>query len=233
MEVNLFLYLIILKNRFLKNIFIGNCMEGILKCAGDMKRSELKKLVDARVKEFKEMGSRSNNELFKELCFCILTANFNAEKSIKIQKGIGDGFITLTESQLAKKLRGFGHRYPEARAKYIVEARKHQSSLKDVIGSFKNETDLREWVVKNVKGVGYKEASHFLRNIGFDNLAIIDFHIIDILEKYGLIERPKTLTRKKYLEIEKLLKKIASKLDLNLAELDLYLWYAETGKLLK
>jgi N-glycosylase/DNA lyase len=208
-------------------------MEGILKCAGDMKRSELKKLVDARVKEFKETGEKSSSDLFKELCFCILTANFNAEKSIKIQKGIGDGFITLTESQLAKKLRGFGHRYPEARAKYIVEARKHQSSLKDVISSFKSENELREWLIKNIKGLGYKESSHFLRNIGFDNFAIIDFHIIDILEKYGLIERPKTLTKRKYLEIEGLLKKIAKELNLNLAELDLYLWYAETGKVLK
>jgi len=68
----------------------------------------------------------------------------------------------------------------------------------------------------------YKEASHFLRNIGSTNLAIIDFHIINLLINYGLIEKPKTITCKKYLEIEGLLREIADKLDLNLAELDLY-----------
>ena len=104
--------------------------------------------------------------------------------------------------------------------------------LKRVVESHKND-ELREWLVKNVKGIGYKETSHFLRNIGFDDFAIIDFHIIDILAKYDLIEKPKALTRKKYLEIEKILKKIAEKSGLNLAELDLYLWYMETGKILK
>ena len=84
-----------------------------------------------------------------------------------------------------------------------------------------------------MKGLGYKEASHFLRNIGFDDFAIIDFHIIDILSRYNLIEKPKALTKKRYLKIENLLKEIAKKSNLSLAELDLYLWYMETGKVLK
>ena len=88
-------------------------------------------------------------------------------------------------------------------------------------------------MVDNIKGLGMKEASHFLRNIGFKDFAIIDFHIIDILVKYGLIKKPKTLTKNKYLEIEGILKEIAKKTNLNLAELDLYLWYEETDKVLK
>ncbi|MFX1391198.1 MAG: N-glycosylase, partial [Promethearchaeota archaeon] len=63
--------------------------------------------------------------------------------------------------------------------------------------------------------------------------AIIDFHIIDILVSYNLIEKPKTLSKSKYLEIEGVLKDIGRRLKLNLAELDLYLWYLETGKILK
>jgi len=66
-----------------------------------------------------------------------------------------------------------------------------------------------------------------------DDYAIIDFHIIDILTDYKLIKKPKTITKKKYLEIENVLKKIADKTNLSLAELDLYLWYLETGKILK
>ena len=78
-----------------------------------------------------------------------------------------------------------------------------------------------------------KEASHFLRNIGFKDFAIIDFHIIDVLTRYNLIKKPKTLTAKRYLEIEGVLKKLANKLKMSLGELDLYLWYLETGKVLK
>jgi N-glycosylase/DNA lyase len=207
-------------------------MKRLLDFVEDLRRSEVKKLVNARVKEFEEIGKKSS-EIFKELCFCILTANFNAEKSVEIQKEIGDGFLTLPESRLVKKLKELGHRYPNTRAKYIVEARKYKNSLKGIVESFDDENKLREWLVKNVRGVGYKEASHFLRNIGYKNSAIIDFHIIDILAKHELIKKPKVLTKRKYLEIENLLKKIAKKLDLNLAELDLYLWYTETGKILK
>jgi len=205
----------------------------LIEAVENLKKSKVKKLVDGRINEFKELGKKSSDEIFSELCFCIMTANFNAERSIKIQNEIKDGFCNFSEQQLTEKLKALGHRFPEARGKYIVEARKHRTSLKDKIDSFESERELREWLVKNVKGLGYKEASHFLRNIGFMNLAIIDFHIIDVLVKHGLIERPKTFTRKKYLEIEEILKTIAGKLNLNLAELDLYLWYMETGKILK
>lgn len=198
-----------------------------------LKKSRVKEMVEKRIEEFKEMKNKSNEEIFKELCFCILTANFNAEKSIKIQEEIGDGFLKLPEERLAKKLKDLGHRYPKARARYIVEARRFKGLLKKIINSYKDEKRLREWFVKNVKGLGYKEASHFLRNIGFFNLAILDFHILDVLEKNNLIEKPKALTKKRYLEIEGLLEKLAKKLRLSLAELDLYLWYTETGKILK
>ena len=130
-------------------------------------------------------------------------------------------------------MRKLGHRYPNTRAKYIVEARKLKNSLKSILYSFNDEVKLRKWLVKNVKGIGFKEASHFLRNIGYTNLAILDFHILNILVKHKLIEKLKTLTKRKYLEIENLLREIARILNLNLAELDLYLWYMETGKVLK
>jgi N-glycosylase/DNA lyase len=208
-------------------------MEGILECARRLRDSGIREKVDSRIREFKETGKKSENEIFKELCFCILTANFSAERGIKIQKEIGNGFLKLSEKDLASKLSELGHRYPKIRAKFIAEARKHKNSLKETIESFGSEENAREWVVNNVKGLGYKEASHFLRNIGFENLAIIDFHIIDILVRNKLIERPKTLTKKKYLEMENILRKLAKRLNMNLAELDLYLWYEETGKVLK
>lgn len=210
-----------------------NSLANLIEKVENLKRSAVKSVIDAKVKEFMENRNKSPAEIFKELCFCILTANFSAEKSIRIQSKIGDGFLNLSESMLAEKLRALNHRYPEIRAKYIVEARKIINLLWKILNSSLDGKSIREWLVKNVKGIGYKEASHFLRNIGFMNLAIIDFHIINVLSKYGLIKRPKTLTRRRYLEIEGLLSKIADKTGLSLGELDLYLWYIETGKVLK
>ncbi len=212
-------------------------MKHLLSSIEKLKKSETKKIIDSRIKEFKDLGRKADEIIFSELCFCILTANYAADKSIKIQYNIGSGFCSLSEKQLAGKLKLLGHRYPNARAKYIAESRKHLSGLRKRLGSFAGRTageeNRRRWVVDNVKGLGYKEASHFLRNIGYDDYAIIDFHIVDLLVDNGLIARPKTLTKKKYLEIEELLKIIAGKSGLTLAELDLYLWFLETGKVLK
>ena len=207
-------------------------MKELLETVESLKRTNVGKTIDARIKEFKKLGKESNDELFKELCFCILTANFNAEKSIKIQNEIGECFLTNTKKEITKKLKNYGHRFPNARADYISESLKCKDKLKDVI-QFHDKQALRDWIVNNIKGLGYKEASHFLRNIGFDDFAIIDFHIIDVLVTYNLIERPKTLTKRKYLEIENTLRDIAKQTNLTLAELDLYLWYIETGKILK
>ncbi len=207
-------------------------MKNLLVSVEELKKSRVKSLVDTRLREFKELGNGSNNEIFRELCFCILTANSSAEKCMKVQIDLGDQFLTLSESNLAKKLKELGYRFPNTRARYIVNARRYKNSIKDVIGMFYDD-ELRGWLVENIKGIGYKEASHFLRNIGYADFAIIDFHIIDSLTKHKIIEKPKGLTKGKYLDIEGLLRKIARKSNLNLAELDLYLWYLETGKILK
>ncbi|MBN2095727.1 MAG: N-glycosylase/DNA lyase [Candidatus Aenigmarchaeota archaeon] len=212
-----------------------NSIGRILSRVRKLKNSKVRNIIDFRMKEFEHAGKMSGTEIFKELCFCLLTANFNAERSIKIQKEIGDGFITLHLEELSEKLASFGHRYPNARAAYIFEARKHKDTLKENLEGMPDDFSAREWLVCNVKGLGYKEASHFLRNIGRKNLAIIDFHIVDILAENKLIEPPKSkcLTKKKYLEIEEVLRAIGQKAGLNPAELDLYLWYMETGKVLK
>lgn len=207
-------------------------MEALVNKIESLKKSEVSKVVDQRINEFKNINKKSTDELFIEMSFCMLTANFNAEKSIKIQNEIGECFSNDSKDELSKKLKNYGHRFPNSRAEYISESLKCKDKLKEIV-QFHDKKALREWIVNNVKGLGYKEASHFLRNIGFDDYAIIDFHIVDILVGHKLIERPNSLTKKKYLEIEDLLRKLAKKTNLTLAELDLYLWYLETGKVLK
>lgn len=208
-------------------------LNSLINLIDSLKNSEVRGLVALRVEEFKKNRRKTSTEIFKELCFCILTAHFSAEKAMKIQMEINDGFLSLSEADLAEKLKALGHRHPDSRAKYIIKARKMIPEIERVLNSSMDEKALREWLVKNIKGLGYKEASHFLRNIGFMNVSIVDFHIINLLSRYGLIEKPKTITKRRYIEIEKKLIKLSEMVGLSPGELDLYLWFTETGKILK
>ena len=208
-------------------------MKDLLDKLSDLKNSEINSSIRERLSEFRIIKDKSLTDIFNELCFCIMTANCSAEKCIEVQKRMENGFCKLGEQALSQQLKNFGYRFPNIRANYIIKAREYQEQLFSKINSLLDHFELREWLVKNIKGLGYKEASHFLRNIGFTEFAIIDFHIVDLLTKFDLIEKPKTLSKTKYLKIEKLLGEIAKELNLNLAELDLYMWYMETGKILK
>lgn len=208
-------------------------MKGLVKKINSLKKTEIGTRIDKRLLEFKQMQRKNNKALFNEMCFCILTANWQAEGGLRIQKEMKHEFCSLDQKEMSARLRELGYRFPNVRAKFIVEAQKYRSGMKDLLKKFDEPAELREWIVKNVKGLGYKEASHFLRNIGYEDLAILDFHIIDVMEREGMIERPKTLTPKRYKEIEQVLQKVGEKAGLNMAELDMYMWYLETGKILK
>ncbi|MFH1786920.1 MAG: N-glycosylase/DNA lyase [archaeon] len=205
---------------------------GIARLASDLRKLPIAQEVADRVSEFRLLGKKGSQAWFSELSFCVLTANATAQKGIELQEKIGHGFLTLVETQLQAKLKCHGYRF-HTRAGFIVYNRRF-SNLKDIILRFRTSAEAREWLAKNVMGVGYKEASHFLRNVGFMDVAILDRHILNVMKEYGVImEIPKALTPKKYLEIEKALLPLSRTTKLSLGELDLYLWYMKTSKVLK
>jgi len=191
-----------------------------------LKESEIGETVERRISEFETAGLRGQDEAFRELCYCILTAGTSAELGLKTIEHLGDVIFTGTEEEIRKRLEEV-YRFYNKRAPYIHSAREQ------FYGIDLNSENVREQLVENISGIGLKAASQFLRNIGFKNYAIIDFHILDVLEEYGLIDRPKTVTPKKYVEIENVLQEIANQTNLDQARLDLYLWYLETGKVMK
>ncbi len=197
-----------------------------------LKHSPLSKEIKRRLLEFKRKGTQSNSTVFSELCFCILTANCSAESCIQTQESIGDRFHQLDTSTLTKKLRQCHYRFPNLRAQYINQASSYALQLKDIIEKHSGE-QRRTWLVDHIRGIGYKEASHFLRNIGYEDYGIIDKHIIRLLTSHEIITPPKTITKNSYLHIENILRNIAQRTQLSLAGLDLYLWYMQTGKVLK
>jgi len=194
-----------------------------------LEKSEISKTIDKRLKEFKAINKKGNKEWFSELCFCILTANSKAKTALNIQKELGTkGFLSKSEKNICNCIKNNKHRFHNNKAKYICEARE----FKDIKNILKKEKQPRLWLVKNIKGLGYKKSSHFLRNVGYDDYAIVDRHVLNILKENNII-KPKTLDKKVYLEIEKKLDIISKKLNMNQAKLDLYIWYSKTGEVLK
>jgi N-glycosylase/DNA lyase len=178
-------------------------------------------------------------DLFSELCFCLLTANSSASLGIKAQMQIGtEGFKTLSLEELTEILSSLGHRFARQRAERIVKARENFHRTLELLKNGSSTQELRDLLSDacskyKVEGFGLKEASHFLRNIGYKDVAIIDRHIFRFLKEKKLIPDYKTITRKIYLQSEKVLKEVAQWLGMSLAELDLYVFYLKTGKVLK
>lgn len=208
-------------------------MKTLIEIVEKHKTTNIKDIVGERIKEFESVG-KDFEKIKQEVCFCLLTANFSAAGGIKIQNELRDKFFTLSKEDLASELSRLGHRFPNKRAEFISLLKDKLELLEETLKK-DNELEIRDWLVENIKGLGMKESSHLMRNIGFKNLAIIDFHIIDLLVREKIIDESKYkfLTKNKYIEIENILNQIAKESNITLAELDLYLWFEETGKILK
>ena len=210
--------------------------------------SEVGKYVKDRISEFKNLRKNGITEfnfkpfldiepykadIFSEASFCILTANSSASLGIKIQREVGiDGFKNLTFEELSNIFISMGHRFAVQRAERIIKLREKKELLNKVV-KMENGKEARELLVKNIYGYGYKEASHFLRNVGFEDVAIIDRHISRFLFEKGLVKPRKTITRRVYIECEEALSRITEELNLTQGELDLYIFYIKTKKVLK
>ncbi len=209
-------------------------MKQLVKDILKLKKSDIRKVIDKKISDFEKFKNKSTKEWFSELCFCILTANSKAKTAIAIQKRLGaKGFCTSCAKDVKQCIIDNKHRFHNNKTKYIVEARKH-IDIKKKIQLFDNDFKAREWLVDNVKGIGLKESSHFLRNVGYKNVAILDRHIQNLMVDRGLLtEKPQSLNKKTYLDIENKLSLLCKKVNLNQAELDFYLWYMKTGEVLK
>jgi len=202
--------------------------------------NEKKDAIHKQLSEFDELSQESDERIFTELCFCILTSQSKARVCDKALERLKMDGVLLegTPDEISTHLKGV--RFHNNKAEWIVAARKmfHQNGnwfIKKCLSNFKDTFKAREWLVKNVLGLGYKEASHFLRNIGVGrNLAILDRHILKNMQAYGIIKKiPKSLTRKEYLQIENLLKEFSNNIGITVEELDLLFWSRETGEIFK
>ncbi|MEO8648783.1 MAG: N-glycosylase/DNA lyase [Acidobacteriota bacterium] len=194
-----------------------------------------------RLGEFESIRSQgSDHDLWEEMVFCFFTGGCSAKMGLRSIEAVRPILVDGTQDQLARALTGV-HRYPNARARYIAESREflhsaHRFEIRSVLDSFNCPLERRDWLVreKGIKGLGYKEASHFLRNIGFRGYAILDKHVLKCLCELKIIAEPKPPnTRSRYLTIELQLRDLSEKLEIGFDEMDLVLWSMKTGEILK
>ena len=211
-------------------------IETIQKAHAD-RRDEIRR----RLAEFEHVWKRGTDaDLWEEMVYCFFTGGCSAKMGMRsisaVKKLLADG----EQPELAKALTGV-HRYPNARSRYIVASRQflHEHcgmKLRSKLQSFECDLERRDWLVKEkgLKGLGYKEASHYLRNIGFSGYAILDKHVLGCLHELKIIDEPKPPnTRSRYLRVEEKLKQLGKTAGIDFDELDLVLWSMKTGEILK
>lgn len=202
---------------------------------------EIKPNIEKRLKEFKEIWEQGSNEdIHLELSFCILTpqskakSSWEAIESLKENKLIWKG----SKEEIAPFLNKV--RFKNTKAENLVRLREQMTEnnkiiTKDFFLKINTVDEKRNWIVKNIRGMSYKEAGHFLRNIGFgDSIAILDRHILRNMERLGIIDEiPKTISPKKYLEMEKKLMEFTKECNIPMDHIDLLFWYREAGEIFK
>jgi N-glycosylase/DNA lyase len=208
-----------------------------VKAAHRQRRREIRQ----RLAEFALIGRRGTDaDLWAEMVFCFFTGGCSARMGLNSLEAVRPILMTADRAELANALAG-RHRYPNARAGYVVASRdflKEHCGLKlrQKLHGFACPLERRDWLVreKGIKGLGYKEASHYLRNIGFRGYAILDKHVLNCLADLKIIDDPKPPnTRSRYLMVEDKLKNLTAMTGIDFDELDLVLWSMKTGVILK
>ncbi|MCX6121882.1 MAG: hypothetical protein NTX44_09710 [Ignavibacteriales bacterium] len=190
--------------------------------------------IRARLSEF---AARQPADYFYELVYCLLTPQSsakNAERVVSLLYTAGFHNKDVDPEPFLRRKECY-IRFHKTKSRHLLRMKDQFPAIAQKLSEPVVAFELREWLVKFVLGLGYKEATHFLRNIGRnDGLAILDRHILRNLKRLGVIQSiPKSLSRKYYLVIEQRFSKFAVEIGITLDELDLVFWSAETGEIRK
>ena len=201
---------------------------------------EIKTGIEKAIKGYKKAWEGTEQEVFAEMAFCILTPQSKAKNAWKAITNIVENGL-LYEGK-AEEIVEFLNivRFKNNKSRYLVELRELMTrdgklQPKKILSGIGDTFEKRKWILKNVRGMGLKEANHVLRNLGFgENIAILDRHILRNLEALNVIDEiPKTITEKKYYEIEEKMREYSDFSKIRMDELDLVLWYKEAGEIFK
>ena len=200
----------------------------------EVRNPRLRALVLERVEEFKLNNRADEDVWFRELALCVLTANSSFVSAYRVLGHVMEEFDKGTLN-FERVLKDHGYRLYDVKARYLRGIVKYRGRLKKWIKPIAdvNQKRAREVLADEIYGIGMKEASHFLRNVGYFDLAIVDKHVSRFVTASGLVSPFKSLTKRKYLEIEAKLTELARRYGMAVGVLDLFIWHVETGTVLK
>lgn len=196
--------------------------------------------IDRRLREFRSLRDATDARLFAELAFCLFAVQTSARRSDAAVRELvaRDLFWRGSPARVASVLRRHV-RFHNHKAAYLVSARRRfigsSGEFRRQLDTFGDAPDAREWLVHEFDGLGYKEASHFLRNVGRgEGFAILDRHVLKNLHRHGVLRTvPDALSRKRYLGIEDRVRRFSEDVGIPVAALDLLFWSRETGEVFK
>lgn len=196
------------------------------------KYQSLKLQIEKRLNEFSKNRNASNEILFSEMCFCLCTPQskalyaWQAICDLRESGLLFEGSVSEIEALLKRV------RFAPTKAKRIVRAREeffeNGFPLRNLIEG--EIFSVRENLVKEVCGFGFKEASHFLRNIGMgDEIAIIDRHVLRNMKPFVNLDNEKITGKKNYERVENIIREFAKEIKIKLSHLDFVLLYDENN----
>ena len=190
--------------------------------------------IRSRLAEFQAVDP---SEYFYELAYCLLTPQTSAEsagKAVEELQRLSFHSLPIDPEPILRN-RSTYIRFHKTKSKHLLKLRDDFPLVVKAMSEYPDPSAKRDWLVNNVMGLGYKEATHFLRNVGLNGgLAILDRHILRNLKRYGAIRSiPKSLSRTKYLSLERSFMRFSGRIGIPLDELDLVFWSMETGMIRK
>ena len=177
-----------------------------------------------QIRNFLESTKKGNDSfLLQEMFFCMLTSQSKAahcRESVDRLKRCRDMF-DANMNEIRNSLHGV--RFADRKSQYLFEARDKLPKIKENFSL--SPFEQREWLVDNVRGMGMKLASHYLRNVGVFGLAILDVHVQKFMKEnwkfHGEIGK---INKKQYLDNEKEFFRMSKKLKIRPEELDIAIW---------
>lgn len=189
--------------------------------------------IDERIAEFTAVP---REEHFFELLYCLLTPQSraaHAERAIALLRKAGFPEVDVDPVPI---LRDPAHyiRFHNQKGKRVLGLRDAWGGLAELIAADLPSRTKRDRLAAEVNGLGMKEASHFLRNIGRLDLAIIDRHIVTHMLACGAIDEiPRSISPARYRQLEQTFASLADRFGLTMQQLDLLFWSFEEGSVRK
>jgi len=160
-------------------------------------------------------------QLDEFLVFCILDTavsyemvckSFDALKKLDMTTRVG--IRRSSRAKIETVLKNSGYRFPTQHSKRIWHFGQNPVNLKTVT---------RDEMIRDIKGIGYKLASMFLRNTRGEEYAVLDVHTLRWLQKaYGIPDN--VFKKMSYHDKEAHFKQAADFLSKTVTQLDLEIW---------